>query len=180
MAQAILKSLPISAVNLIGSEDWKGGHLLILKSDVHRPTADECAVNAPWMEPLVQRYPDRVAFKHVGRLFLVYCSFTCLGKLWTEDAQVPSGFFLTDVMLALNVLFDCKMLKPREPHDTVQSVAAREATRLKHLLSSLRYLWRSSVSDDTICLLFVARPAALTPSLLLRSFLKCSLIGHFQ
>lgn len=60
--------------------------------------------------------------------------------------QVPSAFLLTDVMLALNSSFGLKLLKVVCPGDTVETLAAREALRIKRLIQAIRYLWRSSTA----------------------------------
>lgn len=61
---------------------------------------------------------------------------------WTEPAlQVPSGYFLTDVLLRMDALFQGRLLQG--PKSKVQ-LAADEAVKLKHLIGGLRALWRSS------------------------------------
>lgn len=60
-------------------------------------------------------------------------------------SQVPSGFLLTDVLLALHKRMGSKLLQCTEEDDTLDVVASREASRLKRLIQALRYLWRSSI-----------------------------------
>lgn len=55
---------------------------------------------------------------------------------------MPSGFYLTDAMLALDGLMHGCLLVPGAD-ETKQSVASLEAKRLKKLLGSLRHLFRN-------------------------------------
>ena len=68
--------------------------------------------------------------------------------------QVPSSFYLTDVFLYLDDLLGKKLLraKPKTPEErlTRPELAAREAAKLKRLISSLRYLYRNSNSANRI------------------------------
>ena len=59
MARAIRASLPVAAVTLLGSDDWTGGALIVLSSEVTRPTSSDVALNAPWVEPVVHKFPDK-------------------------------------------------------------------------------------------------------------------------
>ena len=63
---------------------------------------------------------------------------------------MPGSLFLTDVMLYLNVLLGGSLLC-KEGVDAVAQ-AAEEASRLKRLMGSLRYLYRnSSLHKKTWC-----------------------------
>ena len=56
--------------------------------------------------------------------------------------QVPSGFFITDALLSLDRRLGGGLLVPAK--DSKQEIAAREAKRLKRLMSALRHLYRNS------------------------------------
>lgn len=59
-------SLPMSVHTLVNSPNWKGGDLVRLKNEVQRPSSAERVVNAPWMEPILEFYPDKASlFKNV-------------------------------------------------------------------------------------------------------------------
>ena len=55
---------------------------------------------------------------------------------------MPSGFYLTDSLLALDKIFEGSLLVPTEG-STKQDVAAAESRRLKRLLGALRHLFRN-------------------------------------
>ena len=64
-------------------------------------------------------------------------------RLIGSSAQVPSGYFLTDVFLYLDMLFQGQLLK--ETADMSKSgQASDEAVKLKKLIGGIRGLWRSS------------------------------------
>lgn len=64
-------ALPMSVHSLVNSRQWQGGDLVCLKNEVQRPSAAECVVNAPWMEPILEFYPEKAyAFKNVYRSVL--------------------------------------------------------------------------------------------------------------
>ena len=64
IAEKMFLSLPVSVHTLVGSNHWKGGALMKLKSEVQRPSSSECAVNAPWMEPVLHFYPSKAWLEH--------------------------------------------------------------------------------------------------------------------
>ena len=60
-------------------------------------------------------------------------------------AQVASGFFLTDSLLALDRLLAGNFIVPPEDGPSSKAcMAAADAKRLKKLLGSLRHLFRNS------------------------------------
>lgn len=56
--------------------------------------------------------------------------------------QVPSGFYLTDSLIRLDVLMGRCLLLPTTGQ-TKQDVAGVEAKRIKKLMGSLRHLFRN-------------------------------------
>lgn len=56
--------------------------------------------------------------------------------------QIPSGFYLTDALLALDRKMQGALLTP-VTGETKQDVAACESKRLKRLMSGLRHLYRN-------------------------------------
>lgn len=63
-------------------------------------------------------------------------------------AQVPSGYFLTDVMLKIDALFDGKFLMDPTGKMNKLELAANEGVKLKNLVGALRGLWRSSKTGN--------------------------------
>ena len=82
LARAWRASLPASLLSLVTSPEWQGGKLVHLESELARPNAQEIALNFPWIQAVVQRYPQ----------------------------AVPSGFFFADAMLWLDQLLGGTML----------------------------------------------------------------------
>ena len=70
---------------------------------------------------------------------------------------MPSVFFVTDVFLFLDKLYQSKLLIPLEEGDTKQSLAGVEGNKIKLLIGALRSLWRSSISKY-IVMLFIFFP----------------------
>ena len=60
-----------------------------------------------------------------------------------DHHQVPSGYFIADSYLYLDLLLKKKLFKPVPPN-TRTDMAGSEAVRGKKLLGALRFLWRSS------------------------------------
>ena len=58
--------------------------------------------------------------------------------------QVPSGYFLTDMWLYVDMLFDGKLLRDDSGKVSKVDLAADEALKLKKLVGAIRALWRSS------------------------------------
>ena len=61
-------------------------------------------------------------------------------------------FFVTDVFLFLDKLYQSKLLIPLEEGDTKQSLAGVEGNKIKLLIGALRSLWRSSTSKYIVML----------------------------
>lgn len=115
LAVEVKRSLPMPVLQVLGSDEWKGGPLLQVEGDVSRPTSEEIVVNFCWLKPVVQRF----------------------------QATVPSGYFCTDLFLAVDQLFMGKLLVPTSTEGKKQ-LAAKEGSRMKRLIGALRFLWRSS------------------------------------
>ncbi len=63
--------------------------------------------------------------------------------------QVPSGYYLADSYLYLDLLLKKKLFKPKPAKDgkpglTRSDMAGLEGVKAKKMLGALRYLWRSS------------------------------------
>lgn len=58
---------------------------------------------------------------------------------------MPSGFFLTDAMLALDKILEGALLVPTKTK-TKQDLAGEESKRIKRLMSALRHLFRNCFS----------------------------------
>ena len=115
LAVEVKRNLPMPVLQVLGSDEWKGGQLLQVEGDVSRPTSEELVVNFCWLKPVVQRFA----------------------------ATVPSAYFCTDLFLCLDALFLGKLLHPTLTESKKQ-LAAQEGNRLKGLIGALRFLWRSS------------------------------------
>ena len=115
MACLTYQRLPMELLTVIQNPAWQGAKLITLKSELARPTAMEISLHYKWMKP------------------------------WTTvlPTKVPSGYFITDVMLYLHGLLDGQLFRVKES-ESVRGRAAEEAVRLRKLISSLRYLFRGS------------------------------------
>ena len=122
MAIAIKQNLPVSVMQLLSGDAWKGGPLIQLEDTVTSARADDVILNHCWVGPVVRKFRDRV----------------------------PSQFFLTDVFICLHKIFMNKLLIPLEEGDDVQSLACNEGKKIKCLISGLRALWRSSISVQSL------------------------------
>ena len=116
LAREIRNHMPLSLLELLEMQDYRGGALVQLESETARPNSQEIALNYPFLKPVVARYP----------------------------ATVPSGFMLTDVFLLLDKIFVGRLLQPQDAMETKATLASAEASRIKRLIGGLRYLWRSS------------------------------------
>ena len=110
--------LPAAVTDLIQGPAWRGGQLIRLKSELGRPSVQEVSLHYHFVKPLAREIPNKV----------------------------PSAFMITDGLLLLNNLLDEKLFPRVKPEDSVQQKAAEEAVKLKKLIQSLRYLYRSSGS----------------------------------
>lgn len=98
--------------------------------------------------PDLQREPNeglcgtKNVFEKLTVLYLSWHKFWFLYQGGFVAQQVPSGFYLTDAMLALDkVMMGC-LLVP-EAGSTKKDAAAQESKRLKRLLGALRHLFRN-------------------------------------
>lgn len=115
---------------LVASDEWAGGDLIMMDNEIARPTSEDCINNYIWLKPFAKRFPQHVC----------------------------SGYYAADVFLALNTMLDDKLLRSSEPSDTKKALALHEGSKLKRLMGGLRYLWRSSCSaqhsQQTVSLLW--------------------------
>lgn len=56
-------------MELFESDSWKGGSLLVMSNPVARPSAEEVAVNHPWLRPMILASPAKVGCESLGMLF---------------------------------------------------------------------------------------------------------------
>lgn len=71
-------------------------------------------------------------------------TLVALHMVLSQTAQVPSGFYLTDCLLALDRLLAGNFLVPAEDGSSSKTtMAAADAKRIKKLLGSLRHLFRN-------------------------------------
>ena len=80
----------------------------------------DIAVNYVWLRPLCEYWPDRI----------------------------PSGFFLADTFLMMDLFMDGLLLLGPDPdkeysRDEKIEMARDESRRITRLLGALRYLWRN-------------------------------------
>ena len=118
VASAMKDQLPAAVTDLIQGPAWRGGQLIRLKSELGRPSVQEVSLHYHFVKPWAREIPNKV----------------------------PSAFMITDGLLLLNNLLDEKLFPRVKPEDSVQQKAAEEAVKLKKLIQSLRYLYRSSGS----------------------------------
>lgn len=67
-----------------------------------------------------------------------------------EPCQIPSGYFITDVYLFLDALFNKRLFHP-DPMNAMETraeLAAEEAVKTKRCLQALRYLWRNAKENS--------------------------------
>lgn len=128
MAFKIKSHLPVSVLQLLAGDAWKGGGLVQLPDTISTPKASQLVLNYCWLKPVVLQFRDRV----------------------------PSAFFVADVFLWLDRMWVGKLLVPLNEGDTKETLAAEEAKKIKLLVSALRALWRSSqlvaVQSVFVCL----------------------------
>ncbi|CAK9004360.1 unnamed protein product [Durusdinium trenchii] len=122
VARGIVRELPLTAVELLERGEWKGGNIIAVDSALQRANAAECATNFHYLKPVLEHSPDKV----------------------------PSGYFLTDVFLYVDLIFKGNLLvnpSPDQQKDKM-TIAAEEAVKLKRLVSTIRGLWRSSETGN--------------------------------
>ncbi|CAK9009791.1 unnamed protein product [Durusdinium trenchii] len=126
----MLAHLPVSVVDVIRADTYRGGDLIILESTIARPSSQELANNFCWLKPIVLYSPRKV----------------------------PSGYFLTDAFLMLDQKLGRKLFRPKAGEDRTY-LAGREGVKAKRCIGALRHLWRntgnahdSRVQDMKSCL----------------------------
>jgi len=120
----VMKScLPPSLLAMVDDGTWPGSCLMVVGDPDGKPSAAEVAQNHCFLKPLVMKYPSKV----------------------------PSGYFLTDAYLYLDLLLNKRLFKPKaadpkenKPAVTRAGLAGLEGVKAKKLLGGLRTLWRSS------------------------------------
>ncbi|CAL1142982.1 unnamed protein product [Cladocopium goreaui] len=111
-------NFPMDVTTLLLSPDWKGGPLVVLHNKLGRPPSAMLGKNHIWLLPFVKEFPSKI----------------------------PSGYFITDVYLFLDALFNKNVFHPdpKNPMETRAELAAEEAVKTKRCLQALRYLWRNA------------------------------------
>ena len=120
VARGIMNELPMTVHHMLQNGEWKGGRIVRLESVLHRPCAADVAANFHYLKPILAFSPDRV----------------------------PSGYFLTDVMLRLDDMFAGNMLLDPQNQLSKLDLAAEEGVKLKKLVGATRTLWRSSETGN--------------------------------
>lgn len=140
LAEGILQSFPERALQIIvhSAPDKPAGKLVTLKDDLSRPSYREISANYLVLRPIVESSPHAAArlqqfsFSWQGSILSTHKSAVA----W-RSAQVPSGFYLVDVLLYLDSLVEGK-LYGNGPNRV--KLATLDANRVKKLVGSLRYL----------------------------------------
>ena len=115
MAKFVIDELPEGVVNLLLTEQLKGGPLTVMKDD--RTTHTSLKANAIWILPFIKKTQDRV----------------------------PSPFYIADVLAEMDRQLQGKLLRPAPGKgDNKIALAMAEGMRIKRLIGYLRYLWRAS------------------------------------
>ena len=101
-------------------------------------------MNYNWLLPICKENPTKACVEETIT-FVFEHSFEHID--WLDAGisavrQVPSGFYLTDALLALDKLMGSCLLIPVERGNKTDA-AAEESKRLKRLLGSLRHLFRN-------------------------------------
>ena len=101
------------------------------------------------LERLCLGFPYRFAWAGTGCVVEdLAVNFAWL-RAWVEHfpEKIPSGFFMTDVILELDRQLELKLLLPEEgtppTRDFKIERARHEADSIKRLLQALRYLYRN-------------------------------------
>ena len=141
----------------VENAQWKGGKIVKLESLPTRVTASDCADNYIFLRPVLLHSPDRVAWSlYKLTVFTFEGIMALLGKkvidLESEEhiifsyhhLKVPSGYFLTDVWLYMDMLLKANLLKDPQKKLSKLDLAADEGVKLKRLTGGIRTLWRSS------------------------------------
>lgn len=57
LANSFFTLMPTGVKTVLSSDNWKGGNLVQLKSDVTCPLIGELSLNHPWLRPICLHYP---------------------------------------------------------------------------------------------------------------------------
>ena len=117
LANIMFETLPPQVHDLVASELFKGGPIIMLDNVLQSPGRKHLRQNRFWLHALIKVFP----------------------------ASVPSAYFLADALLELNHMFDGNLLKVLGGQDSRLTLALQEAAKLKKLLGYLRYLFRATV-----------------------------------
>ena len=60
LASDMVSALPLTALQLVQSGEWKGGGIIRLDSELATPSAADVAANVHLMKPVLKCSPDRV------------------------------------------------------------------------------------------------------------------------
>ena len=121
MAELMKGILPAQIIDLWSTgDDWKGGGLVQLESELARPGCEEIVLNYVWVKPFILHCPE----------------------------AVPSAYFAGDVFMELDRMFDKCVLVPRNQGDSERTLALEEGAKVKRCVGGLRYLWRSSALTE--------------------------------
>ena len=120
VARGIMRELPLTVHHMLQKKEWKGGRIVRLDSVLCRPCAADVAANYHYLKPILAFSPDRV----------------------------PSGYFLTDVMMRLDQMFAGNLLLDPQNQLSKLDLAAEEGVKLKKLVGATRTLWRSSETGN--------------------------------
>jgi hypothetical protein len=125
LALAWEEELPDSVLNLIKSEQFKGGSILSLskrgsRAGTQRKTKD-CENNFAFVKPAVKAKPR----------------------------TVPSAYFLADGLIRLNIRLNGKLLKVKVDGQSIKVLALQIGKQLKELISHLRQLFRNTLNSHS-------------------------------
>lgn len=127
LAKLFFEAFPIGTLVSIQKGDIKVRDIIELKTvtnDIQTPRISDVKLNAVFVRATLSLHPDKV----------------------------PSLYYLADMFLLLDSMFNRNLLIVREPNDTREKRALKEAGRLAKLVSVLRYNSRagSGSHDETI------------------------------
>lgn len=74
VAREMVHGLPFKLVQLVQGDEFKGGKLINLKSDLAKPCAHDLALNYVWLLPIVKASPQKAMF---GKQILWLQSKSC-------------------------------------------------------------------------------------------------------
>lgn len=154
-------TLPLSVAQVLASPSWQGGPLVQLEDTISKPKAEDLVLNYCWICPIVKKF----------------------------RSQIPSQFYLIDVFLYMDKIYNGRLLIPQEAGDSKETLATDEAKKMKLCIGSLRSLWRSTsslfyLSKGLLMFCFVLFVRMLFPHLwpicfsMFQSFLRNNALRH--